>query len=42
MDLTVGSVETEEGYDGPATNDRTVVVALHGEHAHDGDAGQQR
>ena len=38
-DLAIGSVETEEGCDGPATNDRTVTVALRGEHARDSDVG---
>ena len=32
----------EEGCDGLATNDRTVVVVLRGEHARDGGAGQQQ
>ena len=42
MDLAVGLVEMEEGCDRLATNDRTVVVVLRGEHARDGGAGQQQ
>ena len=41
-DLAVGLVEMEEGCDGLATNDRTVVVVLRGEHARDGGVGQQQ